>query len=156
MNAPDIDLERFRRAQRQDVAGQADAVAEIRSGGKRTHWIWYILPQYRGLGFSIMSECYAITSLDEAIAYLGDEELAGNLYEMCDVILASETDDPVTVMGGYIDAQKLRSSVTLFEQASEGGDDTPFAKVLDRFYGGERDEMTLKLLGLALEKNEEQ
>ena len=142
------DLQRFKDAQRQPVGGQATALAEIRSGGKRSHWIWYVLPQHKKLGQSGRSLRYGISCLDEAIAYLRDDELETNLYEICGAILDSPTDDPVTIMGSRIDAMKLRSSMTLFELAGAGLGRTGlvFSQILDRMFGGERDGLTLSLV----------
>ena len=143
------DLTRFKVAQHQPVGGQATALAEIRSGGKRSHWIWYVLPQHRELGQSDIALYYGISCLGEAVAYLGDEELEANLIEVCEAILDSPTDDPVTVMGGHTDAMKLRSSMTLFELAavSLGTPGSVFSKVLDRMFGGQRDGLTLAIVG---------
>lgn len=146
--ADDYNLQRFKDAQRRDFDGQAVALEEIRSGGKRSHWIWYILPQHGDLGRSARARYYGISCLDEAIAYLRDDELETNLYEICGAILDSPTDDPVTVMGSHIDAMKLKSSMTLFELAAAGLGRTGlvFSQILDRMFGGERDALTLSLV----------
>lgn len=143
------DLQRFKDAQRHEPGGQATALAEIRSGGKRSHWIWYVLPQHAELGRSRMATYYGISCLDEAIAYLRDDELQTNLYEICGAILNCPTDDPLTIMGSRIDAVKLRSSMTLFELAAAGLGRTGlvFSQILDRMFGGERDAATLELIG---------
>lgn len=125
------------------------ALSEIRSRGKRGHWIWYILPQHVALGRSDMATYYGIFCLDETIAYLMDDELQTNLYEICDAILDLGSSDPVAVMGSGIDAMKLRSSMTLFELASLGLGRTGlvFSQILDRMYGGQRDVLTLDAIG---------
>lgn len=142
-------LERFTEAQRQPVNGQQTALDEIRSGGKRGHWIWYVLPQLKALGRSEMSQYYGIANLDEAIAYLADDELETNLYEICGAILNSGVDDPVALMGSSLDATKLRSSMTLFELASpmNGKVNLVFSQILDKMFDGERDQTTLVLVG---------
>lgn len=140
------DLNRFKEAQRRELGGQATALAELRSGGKRTHWIWYIFPQLSVLGRSEMSRFYGLSGLDEAIRYLADDELETNLYEACGAVLDCPTSDPVAVMGSMTDATKLRSSMTLFELASRR-DDLVFSQILDRFFGGCRDSETLEAVG---------
>jgi uncharacterized protein (DUF1810 family) len=118
-------LERFRQAQRNPGAGFEAALAEIQSGHKRGHWIWYVFPQLAGLGHSSMSQAYAIADAEEAAAYLRDATLSARLL----AITAAVADhvrggSPLaTVMGSEVDAVKLVSSLTLFERvaASVGG-----------------------------------
>ena len=119
-------LDRFRRAQESPDAGFESALQEIRSGGKRSHWIWYILPQLVGLGQSGMSRTYAIADRAEAEAYLHDPVLHERYLEIISAI-ADQLDRGVgleDLMGSAIDAQKLASSLTLFgivaERLSEG------------------------------------
>ena len=133
------DLSRFHRAQSRDYA---EALAEIRAGRKRSHWIWYIFPQIQGLGFSSTSQFYAITDLGEAKAYLADPLLRERLLEISGALLELPSSDPSAVMG-YPDDLKLKSSMTLFELAEP---DCPvFPAVLEKFYGGERDRRTIRL-----------
>ena len=133
------DLSRFHRAQARDYA---QALAEIRAGRKRSHWIWYIFPQILGLGFSTTSEFYAIRDLGEAKAYLADPVLRARLLEISGALLELDSSDPSAVMG-YPDDLKLKSSMTLFELAEP---DCPvFPAVLEKFYGGERDRRTIRL-----------
>ena len=133
------DLSRFHQAQRRDYA---EALAEIRAGRKRSHWIWYIFPQIAGLGFSTTSQYYAIQNLDEAKAYLADPVLRERLLEISQALLDLPSSDPSAVMG-YPDDLKLKSSMTLFELADP---DCPvFPAVLKKFYGGERDRKTIRL-----------
>ena len=133
------DLSRFHKAQRRDYA---EALAEIRAGRKRSHWIWYIFPQIAGLGFSTTSQYYAIQNLDEAKAYLADPVLRERLLEISQALLDLPSSDPSAVMG-YPDDLKLKSSMTLFELADP---DCPvFPAVLEKFYGGERDRKTIRL-----------
>ena len=99
------DLNRFLSAQRRDYAA---ALREIRSGRKRSHWIWYIFPQVAGLGMSSTSQFYAISGLDEARAYLSEPTLRAHLLEISSALLALEESDPTAVFG-FPDDLKLRS-----------------------------------------------
>ncbi len=134
-------LQRFIDAQERDYE---QALAEIRAGRKTSHWIWYVLPQLRGLGRSAMCERYGIDGLGEAQAYLADATLRTRLVEISRALLELDGDDPVAVMG-YIDALKLRSCMTLFSRVE--GADPVFQAVLDKYYGGKPDPLTLDLLG---------
>jgi uncharacterized protein (DUF1810 family) len=136
------DLKRFKDAQEQDYEV---ALAEIRSGRKRSHWIWYIFPQLQGLGHSALCARYGIFGIEEAEAYLEDETLRGRLVEISQALLELDANDPAAVMGG-IDALKLRSCMTLFSRARNA--DPTFQAVLDKYYGGEPDRRTLELLGM--------
>ena len=128
------------------VAAQAnsweDAVAELRAGAKRSHWMWWIFPQIAGLGRSDTARYYAIASADEARAYLAHPLLGPRLVEAAETV-ARARGSAEAVMGS-IDAVKLRSSMTLF--AAVAADPAPFHAVLDRFYEGEDDPATLALL----------
>jgi uncharacterized protein (DUF1810 family) len=120
-------LERFRLAQRSQSAGYAAALAEIRSGRKVGHWIWYVLPQIRGLGSSEYSLKFGIQDRDEAVAYLRDPELRAHLLEITQAVAERlRRRSPATlrgIMGSHIDAQKTVSSLTLFGRiAHELGD----------------------------------
>ena len=137
------ELSRFLRAQETDYP---IALAEIRSGRKRSHWMWYIFPQLKGLGRHSMSEYYGIKDLDEAKAYLADPILGKHLIEICEALLSLDTNDAAEVMG-HPDDKKLRSSMTLFDAATDSSD--IFSRVLDKFYGGKKDHLTLEILGLA-------
>lgn len=136
------DLERFVRAQADDYDR---ALAEIRGGRKRSHWIWYIFPQVEGLGFSAMSRRYAIRSLDEARAYLAHPTLGPRLVECAEAALGVPGRSATEIFGSP-DDMKLRSCATLFALVSPT--DSPFARLLDRYFGGERDGRTLQVLGL--------
>ena len=118
------------------------ALAEIRRGAKRSHWMWFIFPQIAGLGSSTMSQRYAINSLDEARAYLAHPVLGRRLLD-CVSALQDLTSATARVVFGDVDASKLRSSLTLFNEAGAG---PLFQAALDRWFGGERDGATLKLL----------
>lgn len=133
------DLERFLKAQEKDYE---HALNEIKSGRKTGHWIWYIFPQIAGLGFSSTSKYYSIKDKNEAIEYLKNKTLKNRLIEICEALLSLESDDATYVMG-YPDDLKLKSSMTLFDEVS---DIDVFKKVLDKFYKGEKDEMTISLL----------
>ena len=136
----DFDIERFVRAQDGGAYGQA--LAEIRAGRKRSHWIWFVFPQVRGLGHSPMAERYGIASRAELDAYVNHPLLRTRLLEISHALLALPGSDPVAVLEG-IDALKVRSSMTLFELT---GADPAFGKVLDKYYGGSRDELTLGIV----------
>ncbi|CCX36263.1 putative uncharacterized protein [Clostridium sp. CAG:1000] len=133
------DLERFLKAQEKDYE---HALNEIKNGRKTGHWIWYIFPQIAGLGFSSTSKYYSIKDKNEAIEYLKNKTLKNRLIEICEALLSLESDDATYVMG-YPDDLKLKSSMTLFDEVS---DIDVFKKVLDKFYKGEKDEMTISLL----------
>ena len=132
-----FDLSRFTDAQRRSYP---TALREIRSGRKRTHWMWYIFPQLRGLGRSSTAEYYGIQSLDEAAAFLAHPVLGANLREISGALLALEGDNPTEIFG-WPDDLKLRSSMTLFAAVSP--ENSVFHRVLDKYYGGRPDELTM-------------
>ena len=137
-----MDLQRFVSAQ--DARGTYDrALAELREGRKRTHWMWFVLPQLAGLGFTLTTRAFAIADLAEARAFLDHEVLGPRLRECCAALLAIEDRTAEEVLG-VIDAVKLRSSMTLFARAAP--DETVFTDVLDRFFDGLEDERTIRLL----------
>jgi uncharacterized protein (DUF1810 family) len=136
------DLNRFVEAQQTDYA---IALAEIKHGKKQSHWMWYIFPQVLGLGFTSTSMQFGIKSLDEATAYLKHEILGKRLVEISNVLLTLETDDATKVFGNP-DYKKLKSSMTLFSLVP--GADEVFKRVLDKFFKGHQDEMTLQLLNM--------
>ena len=135
------DLQRFTEAQKLDFDL---ALEEIRSGCKRSHWMWYIFPQIRGLGFSSMSAYYGIQDLEEAEDYLKDPYLGGNLRSICQALLELDTDDPHRVFGSPDDL-KLLSCMTLFEAAEGSGG--VFTRVIEKYYRGRRDRKTVEILG---------
>lgn len=136
------DLERFVAAQ--DEAATYDAaLAELRAGHKRSHWMWFVCPQLRGLGQSPISRRYAISSLDEARAYLAHPVLGPRLLESSRILLELEGRSAQDVFGA-IDAMKLRSSMTLFKHADPGN--PVFRGVLETYFGGIPDELTERLL----------
>ncbi|MDO5413045.1 MAG: DUF1810 domain-containing protein [bacterium] len=134
-------LDRFLDAQRGDYAA---ALAEVRRGRKTSHWMWYIFPQIAGLGQSSTARYYSIRDLEEAREYYAHPVLGQRLREISGVLLDLRGSDPVAVFGG-IDSMKLKSSMTLFAVAAP--DDPLFQQVLDKYYGGEQDALTLRILG---------
>ena len=145
MNMEMTDLERFIAAQEGGCPGcgtYAEALEEMRNGQKQTHWIWYVLPQLRGLGRSEYARFFGLADLAEARAYLAHPVLGARLRETAEALLGLETDDPQRVMNGHTDARKLRSSMTLFDMASP---EDVFGRVLEKYFGGSRDENTLAL-----------
>jgi len=110
-----------------------DVLNELRRGRKTSHWMWFIFPQLAGLGRSVMSERYAIRSLDEARGYLAHPVLGARLRECIALVNATQATSAETIFGP-IDAKKFRSCLTLFHRASP--DDPLFADALKRFYGG--------------------
>ena len=119
------------------------ALAELRQGHKRSHWMWFVFPQVNGLGSSPMAQQYAIASLGEARAYLAHPVLGARLRE-CASVVASLPPGADAILGG-IDAMKLRSSMTLFLRAAP--DEPVFQQVLDRHFAGVADPMTEQILG---------
>ena len=136
-NIENTGLQRFIEAQNDSYD---QALKEIRNGRKLTHWIWYIFPQIKGLGFSYNSEYYGITSLQEAKDYLENELLRKRLFKITESLLMHKGKDIESIMGD-IDALKLKSSMTLFDAVQPG---SVFGEVLDEFYGGERCRRTLE------------
>jgi len=135
------DLARFVRAQECDYA---TALAELESGRKRSHWMWYVFPQYLGLGSSPTSRHYAIRSLAEAEAYLRHPVLGPRLVECAEALLAIEGRSAHEIFGSPDDL-KLKSSATLFALVSPAG--SVFGQLLDRYFAGAHDDRTLRLLG---------
>jgi uncharacterized protein (DUF1810 family) len=136
------DLERFVTAQ--DSGGTyGHALAELRQGAKRSHWMWFVFPQLAGLGRSETARRYAIASLDEARAYCRHGVLGPRLVEVADAVAAVQGRSAVQIFGD-IDARKLHSSMTLFVRAAPG--EPVFRDVLDRYFGGLPDPATGQLL----------
>lgn len=140
MTGDPYNLDRYIEAQRGLFE---QACSELRRGRKTGHWMWFIFPQIAGLGFSAMSQRYAIGSLDEARAYLAHPVLGARLREICGIVLGIE-DRGAEEIFGYPDDMKLRSSMTLFARAA--GDGEVFAEVLRKYFGGVEDERTLELI----------
>jgi uncharacterized protein (DUF1810 family) len=138
----EFDLKRFVVAQAQGGTYEA-AVAELRSGRKRSHWMWFVFPQIAGLGQSPISRRYAISSLAEAQAYLADAVLGPRLVECAGIVSDLKAPSAEDIFGG-IDAMKLRSSMTLFARADPAN--PVFGEVLEAYFGGDADEATDRLL----------
>ena len=139
MNDP-FDLQRFVLAQ---DGTYETALGELRGGSKQSHWMWFIFPQLSGLGLSPTARFYAIVSLDEARAYLAHPLLGARLRECVEAILQLAGHRSAEKILGAVDAMKLRSSLTLFDQVEPN---TAFAAGLASYFGSERDPRTLALL----------
>lgn len=159
-------LDRFKEAQKE---AYQHAYEELSNGKKKTHWMWYIFPQIQGLGHSTLATYYAIEDINEAIAYLDDEELYARLVTLCQVLLEPDKES-VGKIFGRLDAQKLQSSMTLFSYAVELREaknlqeestgmpklftksskyretDNVFNEVLLKFFNGEKDHNTEEIL----------
>jgi len=134
-------LARFVEAQERTYSG---ALGELRAGRKRSHWMWYVFPQFDGLGSSGMSKRFAITSLDEAAAYLAHPVLGPRLVECADAVLQIAGRSATDIFGSPDDV-KLRSSATLFAAISP--EDSVFHRILAQYFQGKPDEVTLRLIG---------
>lgn len=135
-----FNLNRFVSAQQ---AIYQQALAELKKGQKRTHWMWFVFPQIDGLGHSPTTKYYAIKSLAEARHYLNHPVLGSRLLECSEAVLAIRGRSASEIFG-YPDDLKLRSSMTLFAHVAEP--DTVFAKVLEKYYDGEHDVRTRQLI----------
>ena len=133
-------LDKFVTAQARDYETALD---EIRSGRKRSHWMWYIFPQLQGLGFSSTAQYYGIRDLEQAKDYMEHPILGPRLIEISEALLSLGTSNPTAVMG-YPDDLKLRSCMTLFELAAP--EQPVFGRVLEKYYAGRRDGRTLELI----------
>lgn len=134
-------LQRFLDAQ---ATAYPQALAEVKAGSKRSHWMWYLFPQIQGLGFSEISKHYAIRDAAEAAVYLQHPVLGPRLREISGELLKLSSRDAGRIFGSPDDL-KLRSSMTLF--AAVPGADPVFGAVLAAFFGGQPDAQTLRLLG---------
>lgn len=134
-----MSLERFIKAQ---TASYADALAEIKNGKKRTHWMWFIFPQIQGLGNSEFARYYAIQNISEAEEYLKHPILGKRLMEISSALLKLPGNDAYTIFGSP-DDMKLHSSMTLFSLASNTH--PVFEDVLQKFYDGVKDPKTLQI-----------
>ncbi|RYZ83842.1 MAG: DUF1810 domain-containing protein [Moraxellaceae bacterium] len=137
------ELTRFLTAQERDYAV---ALAEIKQGRKRSHWMWYIFPQIAGLGFSATSRLYAIKDKSEAVAYLQHPVLGSRLVEITRVLLELDENHAGRIFGNP-DDMKLKSSMTLF--GALPGADPVFSRVLAKYFNGIQDWVTLRLLSEA-------
>ena len=137
------DLNRFLSAQ---THAYEQALSEIKAGHKRSHWMWFIFPQFDGLAFSSMSKLYSIKSLDEARAYLAHPILGPRLLQCAEAVVGVKGHSAAEIFGSPDDL-KLRSCATLFAFASPPG--SVFERLLSKYYGGERDDKTLRLVARA-------
>lgn len=135
------DLNRFLVAQE---SAYSAALSEIRAGRKRSHWMWFIFPQLKGLGYSSNAVYYGIDGLDEAAAYLQDPVLGARLVEISRALLELPGSNATAVMGSP-DDMKLRSCMTLFARVP--GADPVFREVIGKYFGGEEDAKTVGMLG---------
>jgi len=133
-------LERFVKAQDKSYR---DALSELKSGRKRSHWMWYIFPQIKGLGFSEMAKYYAIENIKEAEDYLVHPVLGKRLIEIALVLLELDENNANKVFG-HPDDMKLKSSMTLF--ANVNRTNSVFIKILDKYFDGEQDTATLRII----------
>ncbi len=142
--ADPFNLERFVSAQ---AAVFPRVVEELQAGEKRSHWIWFIFPQMKGLGHSSQSEYYGIGSLEEAAAYLRHPVL-GERLRQCTRLVTQVEGRAISRILGYPDDLKFRSSMTLFARAAEeaGLDATEFNEALKKYFGGEGDPLTAAML----------
>lgn len=134
------DLTRFLKAQ---ATNYTDALAEISKGKKRTHWMWYVFPQIQGLGFSETARYYSIKDTDEANAYIAHPVLGSRLIEISKALLALDSNNANAVLGSP-DDMKLKSSMTLF--AALPNANPIFELVLQKYFNGEKDDKTLKII----------
>lgn len=119
------------------------AMEELKHGKKRSHWMWFMFPQLRGLGRSSTAHIYGISGLEEAKAYLAHPWLSGRLYEFCTALLHHK-DKSAREIFGNIDAMKLKSSMTLFALTTE--EHTIFDEILDIFFDGKMDKRTVEMI----------
>lgn len=148
MNHKEYHLERFVKAQKDSYG---TAVSEIRNGRKRSHWMWYIFPQIIGPGRSETAVYYSIVDEGEARAYMQNDLLKKHLLEISNALLEIESSDPERVMG-FPDNLKLQSCMTLFAETTPEED--VFQKVLDKYFDGEKDRHTLRILGRQVRNND--
>lgn len=134
-----INLERFITAQERDYD---IALKEIQNGYKRSHWMWYIFPQLADLGYSATAKFYGIKNIEEADAYLKNEYLKTNLIEISNALY--QINDNISNILGYPDDLKLKSCMTLFNYVDPTIE--IFSKIIDKFYNGEKDLNTIKIL----------
>ena len=131
-------LERYKSAQIHDYD---NAMREVRTGRKTSHWMWYIFPQAYGLGHSSMADYYGIRCIDEAKAYLADSVLGPRLVEISEALMELEDKNAAKIFG-FPDVLKLHSCMTLFAEISE--ENSVFHRVLDAYYHGEKDALTVE------------
>lgn len=141
ITADPFNLARFLKAQERD---HAQALSELKAGRKQTHWIWYVLPQLRGLGTSRMSEIFGLSGLAEAQAYLAHPLLGPRLVECVEAISAHRSRSAEEILGS-VDAMKYQSCLTLFGEAGDVEGGSVFETALQWHFAGVRDARTLRL-----------
>ena len=134
-------LKRFEEAQ-DGTWGYETALQEMQNGRKQSHWVWYIFPQIKGLGYSEIAKYYSIQNIDEAKAYLNNKYLYNNLVEICYELLKKEESDILKIIG-YPDNLKLCSSMTLFYIANP--EEKVFKQIVDRYFNGVFDLNTIRI-----------
>jgi uncharacterized protein (DUF1810 family) len=140
MNDDDrFNLNRFLTAQESDYS---NVIRELRLGRKMGHWMWYVFPQCKGLGYSEISQFYGLSSLEEASEYLRHPVLGARLIACTEVVLGLPMSDSEEIFGS-VDSLKFRSCMTLFDLVAD--DQHQFALALKKFFGGDRDKLTLDL-----------
>lgn len=139
-------LDKFIKAQEESYEG---ALKEIKKGKKLGHWIWYIFPQLKGLGFSNISYYYGLEGIEEAKEYLDNEYLRNHLLEITKALLDLDTNNPLQVLG-FPDNLKVNSCMTLFYYTEPSI--TLFKDVIDKFYDGKMDENTINILNSKIKK----
>lgn len=149
MTIPANDLGRFVQAQDELFCDYGQALKEVQEGYKYTHWIWYIFPQLRALGHSRRAKYFGIADMDEAVRYMAHSVLSARLREISGALLKHKGKKTALDIFGEIDAVKVRSSMTLFDAVCPND---VFSEVLNGFYDGQKDNLTVELL-LAQDKN---
>ena len=139
-----FDLERFVKAQDTELSSYSDALSEIKQGRKRSHWIWYVFPQIKGLGHSVRSEYFGISCKEEALSYLNHPVLGKRLREISQALLDCDNPSAYNILG-YPDIVKVQSCMTLFDIISP---DDIFNDVLWKYYEGKRCEKTVRRFDL--------
>jgi uncharacterized protein (DUF1810 family) len=137
---PETSLKRFLDAQETDYQ---IALSEVKDGRKRSHWMWYIFPQVRGLGFSEISNFYAIRDINEAGEYLNHPVLGSRFVNICNELLDLKGNDATKIFGSPDDL-KLKSSMTLFSSLPKTN--PAFQSVLNKFFQGVKDQNTLRII----------
>lgn len=150
MTIPANDLSQFVQAQDELFCDYGQALKEVQDGYKYTHWIWYIFPQLRALGHSRRAKYFGIADMDEAVRYMAHPLLSARLREISGALLAHKGSKTALKIFGEIDAMKVRSCMTLFDAVSP---DDVFSEVLDAFYEGQKDNLTVELLSRDKNRN---
>ena len=150
MTIPANDLGRFVQAQDELFCDYGQALKEVQEGYKYTHWIWYIFPQLRALGHSRRARYFGISDLDEAVRYMKHPVLSARLREISGALLEHKGKKTAQDIFGEIDAVKVRSSMTLFDAVCPN---EVFSEVLNAFYDGQKDNLTVGLLSRDKNRN---